>query len=301
MKVKTQKEFQALDEELNLFEDSDWDFLSVLETHEENYELFEDVEDVSLSEVAKDRYYQLMHTALLGVIALILIVWFGGIVLSRRDAKYESFQVAVDSKGTINYINGTEVSGETLIDLNKVLSSYFNTMQSKSDYSNLSYMCLDKSAFEQSYRDALSKMSSNYDKYDCRARAMTEFGSYLKINKIKKAIEKDGKYYVYCDITIPSEDDVNEYIHLYSYNLTKNFMNNEVNSQNIARFLLETMDSSPVPCTTNVLCFEMVKADDNTMRLTSDAQINSIVNSAYETAVEQISLILGSTLTDSSF
>lgn len=301
MRVKTQQEFQALDEELNLFEDSDWDFMSVLETHEENYQLFEELDEVSLTEMRKIRVGQLMPLASLGVLMVVGMIWLGGIALDKKDAEYDAFNLAVDNQGQVQYVEGEEITGEKFIELNQTLSSYFNTLQSKSDYSNLSYMCLDSSTFEKEYRSSLQQMSSNFDKYDCNARAMSEFGSYLKLNKISKVIKKDGQYYVYCNITVPSKDDVYEYIHLYSYNLTKNFMNTEVSSQNIAKFLLDTMNSNPVPCTTQLMCFVMVDASDNTVRLTTDKNITEVIDAAYDTAIQQISKILGGNLSDDSF
>lgn len=301
MRVKSQQEFQALDEELNLFEDSDWDFMSVLETHEENYQLFEELDEVSLSDMHKINVTHLIPFASLGVLLVVGLVWLGGIALDKKDAEYQAFSLSVDNKGQIQYVEGEEITGEKFISLNQTLSSYFNTLQSKSDYSNLTYMCLDSSTFETEYRTSLQRMESNFDKYDCNARAMSEFGSYLKLNKINKAIKKDGKYYVYCDVTVPSKDDVYEYIHLYSYNLTKNFMNTEVSSQNVAKFLLETMDSNPVPCTTQLMCFVMVDASDGTVRISTDKDITNIVSTAYDTAVQQIGKILGSNLTDDSF
>lgn len=301
MRVKTQQEFQALDEELNLFEDSDWDFMSVLETHEENYQLFEELDEVSLTEMRKIRVGQLMPLASLGVLMVVGMIWLGGIALDKKDAEYDAFNLAVDNQGQVQYVEGEEITGEKFIELNQTLSSYFNTLQSKSDYSNLSYMCLDSSTFEKEYRSSLQQMSSNFDKYDCNARAMSEFGSYLKLNKISKVIKKGGQYYVYCNITVPSKDDVYEYIHLYSYNLTKNFMNTEVSSQNIAKFLLDTMNSNPVPCTTQLMCFVMVDASDNTVRLTTDKNITEVIDAAYDTAIQQISKILGGNLSDDSF
>lgn len=300
MKVKSQQEFKALDEELNLFEESEWDFMSVVETQEENYELFSDLEELDLFESNNNRRYT--YLAYMTVFSLILIcsIWLGGIIKRNSDESFENFKTVMESGEQIEYVSGDEVGGEKLIELNQVLSSYFNTLQSKSDYSNLAYLCLTDSSFEKSYRDSLSKMSSTYDEYDCRARALSEFGSYLKLNKIKKAIKSGDRYYVYCDITAPSETDVDEYIHLYSYNMTKNFMNNEVNSQNMSKFLLETMNGTPVPCTTGVFIFEFVEASDNSMRIVSDKNMLNVCDNAYESAISRMSDILGGNLSDTN-
>ena len=46
MKVRTQTEIAKLDEELNLFDEVDWNFYEVLDTHETNFEYFDDSVDL---------------------------------------------------------------------------------------------------------------------------------------------------------------------------------------------------------------------------------------------------------------
>lgn len=299
MKVKAQNEFTSLDEDLNLFDEVEWEFMNVVETHEENFEFFLDVPD------ADDNIRRTVAKNIVPIVALILvvavqIVWLLSTVVTKRDNNYSDLQTSLTTKQEIQYVDGEEVGGEKLISINQVLASYFNTLQLKTDYASLNHVCYNDSIFYTNYDDALNKMESSMDVYDCKVRALSEFGSYMKLNKIQKIVENEGTYYVYAEVTIPSKDDVYDYIHTYSYNLTKFFTNNEVNQQNIAKFLLDTMETNSMPTSTNVICIEVVE-DDKSFSILDDSEIYSICDTAYSYSVTQISRILGNNMSDESF
>ena len=300
MKVKSQNDFQSLDEELNLFEESEWDFMRVVDTQEENFEFFDDIPDIDYDERrAKIRTI----VPFVGIAALIIFsgVWLVNTLSSRVDLEYERLQQSLMGAQTISYVEGDEVSSEDFISINQMLASYFNTLQSKSGYDNLNELCMTDSTFATDYQNSIDKMTETWDVYDCNARAMSEFGTYVKLNKIDKAVLKDNTYYVYCNVTVPSKDDIYQYIHLYSYNLTKYFNSNEVNQQNVARFLIDTMETNPLPTASQTLCIEVVKSADGGFKIVDDSEITSICDTAYNYAISQITKILGNNLSDESF
>lgn len=300
MKVKSQNDFQSLDEELNLFEESEWDFMRVVDTQEENFEFFDDIPDIDYDERrAKIRTI----VPFVGIAALIIFsgVWLVNTLSSRVDLEYERLQQSLMGAQTISYVDGDEVSSEDFISINQMLASYFNTLQSKSGYDNLNALCMTDSTFATDYQNSIDKMTETWDVYDCNARAMSEFGTYVKLNKIDKAVLKDNTYYVYCNVTVPSKDDIYQYIHLYSYNLTKYFNSNEVNQQNVARFLIDTMETNPLPTASQTLCIEVVKSADDGFKIVDDSEITSICDTAYNYAISQITKILGNNLSDESF
>ena len=45
MKIRSANEIKSLDDELNLFEETEWDFLSVVDTKDTNFEYFNDIRD----------------------------------------------------------------------------------------------------------------------------------------------------------------------------------------------------------------------------------------------------------------
>lgn len=300
MKVKSQNDFQSLDEELNLFEESEWDFMRVVDTQEENFEFFDDIPDIDYDERrAKIRTI----VPFVGIAALIIFsgVWLVNTLSSRVDLEYERLQQSLMGAQTISYVEGDEVSSEDFISINQMLASYFNTLQSKSGYDNLNELCMTDSTFATDYQNSIDKMTETWDVYDCNARAMSEFGTYVKLNKIDKAVLKDNTYYVYYNVTVPSKDDIYQYIHLYSYNLTKYFNSNEVNQQNVARFLIDTMETNPLPTASQTLCIEVVKSADGGFKIVDDSEITSICDTAYNYAISQITKILGNNLSDESF
>lgn len=299
MRVKSQNEFKKLDEELNLFDEEDWDFFGgVVDTQEENFEFFNDIQDIDFVGGSKSDIKAVLPFASVACLIVVLGVWLGGTILSRKDASYDAFKEQIANEGVVTYHTGEQVESDMIIEFSQILSSYFGTLQSKTGYSNLTDLCLSTSTFEQSYDSSLSKMESAYDKYDCSARAFQEFGSYIKLNKITNAVYEDDIYYVYCDLTVPSKDDVYEYIHLYSYNLTKYFTSNEADEQSIAKFLLDTMTSCPMPCTSEETCIKFTKASDGSLRIMDDSDITSMCSSAYNYSISQISKILGNNLQD---
>lgn len=300
MKVKSQNDFQSLDEELNLFEESEWDFMRVVDTQEENFEFFDDIPDIDYDERrAKIRTI----VPFVGIAALIIFsgVWLVNTLSSRVDLEYERLQQSLMGAQTISYVEGDDVSSEDFISINQMLASYFNTLQSKSGYDNLNVLCMTDSTFATDYQNSIDKMTETWDVYDCNARAMSEFGTYIKLNKIDKAVLKDNTYYIYCNVTVPSKDDIYQYIHLYSYNLTKYFNSNEVNQQNVARFLIDTMETNPLPTASQTLCIEVVKSADDGFKIVDDSEITSICDTAYNYAISQITKILGNNLSDESF
>lgn len=301
MKTKTKSEFQALDEELNLFEDSEWDFMKVIEEQEENFEFFDDIPDIDYN-ARKTRIKNILP--FVGIIVIILVqgVWLGNLIREKPDEDFLNFQASLTQEQQIQYVKGDEVPSEDFVKINTLLFDYFKTLQSKQGYANLSNACLgNKSTFTEEYNNSIMRMESTFDKYDCNARALSEFGSYLKLNKIDKAVLSDDTYYIYCNISLPSKDDVAEYIHLYSYNLTKYFMNKEVTQENVARFLLETMETNPVPSTTSTICLEIVKDKNKNFKIVDDSEVLNIASSAYNYSIGQIAKVLGSTLTDETF
>lgn len=300
MKTKTQNEFHSLDEELNLFEESEWDFMRVVDTHEENFEFFDDIPDIDYDE----RRAKIMTIVpFIGIAALIIGsgVWLGNTISSRVDIEYEKFQESLVGGQVIDYVEGDEVAGDEFIAINQMLASYFNTLKAKEGYGALNDLCITDSMFATDYQNSIDKMTETWDIYDCNARAMSEFGSSIKLNKIDKAVFADNTYYIYCNVTVPSKDDIYQYIHLYSYNLTKYFNSNEVNQQNVARFLIDTMETNPVPTASQTICLEVMKTKDGSFKILDDSEIAGICDTAYNYAISQITKILGNNLSDESF
>ena len=137
----------------------------------------------------------------------------------------------------VAYVEGSLCDDNVIIEASSLCSDYFNVLNSESSYNYLDTLCLNKSDFNTVYQNYVSNMNYSYDINDCYARLLRYFGSYCRLNKIQKVIYKDGTYYCYMAMTVPSQDDIQGYIRLYSYNFTKHFTITDINEGNIVRYL----------------------------------------------------------------
>lgn len=295
MRVKSIQEIAALDEDLNLFEEDEWKFMGVTED-DENFEFFNDVRDIDFLDVHSN-IRLILPFCIIGALILISGFWLYNIISSRQDSSYIDFKNKLTEEASIDYVDGTDVDSARLISINQSLQNYCKVLESGRGYKDLNNLCESTSTFYDSYNTQLCKMSSTFDAHDCYARMISEFGTYIKCSKIDRAIEKDGIIYVYADLVVPDKDSIYEWLHLYSYNLTKYFNSNAINKMNIVRFLLNTMKDNPIPCNTQSFVFEYSVEPNGTVKLLDDSQIMGICKTAYNYAISQTSKTLGGNLT----
>lgn len=293
MRVKSGTEIAALDEELNLFEEEEWNFFDVGK-EEDNFEFFNDVRDVDFLDTHSN-IRMIVPIAILGVLILISGIHLYRIIMSHDDMEFDKFKTELTSEYKANYIKGKDVSSEDFIEISKKLQDYFKILEKGKDYKSLNRFCEGNSNFYTTYKGNMDKMRGAFDEYDCYARMMSDFGKSIKCNKIDRAIVKDNVVYVYADLVVPDKDSIYEWLHLYSYNMTKYFTTKELTKCNIARFLLDTMEENPVPSNVNHYVFQFSKIEDDLV-LMDDSQIVGVCNVAYNYTVSQVSKILGGSL-----
>lgn len=288
MRTKSRQELESLDDDLKLFAEEDWDFLNVTQ-EDENYQYFNDVIDVDFSN--KIGVKTLIPIGVIGVLVCFCCIWLGVSVMSKPDIDYEQFKASGGNQ-QISYVDGEEVSSDDLIDLSAVIQSYCGVLNQGSDYAQLKPYCRGTSVFADTYIAQVSSMKSAMDEHDCYARMIKKLGGYIKCNKIDRAIQKDNIIYTYVELNVPDKTSVSEWINLYKYNMTKYFTNKEATEQNIVGFLLETMESNPIPCTSQPYVLEYVETSEG-YKLVDDANILSICTEAYNHSISQTSQVLG--------
>lgn len=297
--VRTHEDILNLDEELALFEEDSWDFYDPVINHVQNYEYFNDIRDTEFVKEHRVLKRVALGTALICTYAVgvfVLLLKTGAI---GNDLSYESAK-KIDStlvQQNIIYETGVSCNSADIISASQTLASYFKVLRDKTGYIRLNDLCSGTSKFNDTYSNYLNKSQYSFDSFDCYARLLSEFGSFCNISKINKLIERDGNYYCYASISMPSAQDAYEYVYLYQYSFTKHFSADEVNEANVVRYLLDLTNSSAVPCTTSEYCIVMEKKN-GVLLIKDDFVITNQCMQSYSTSIGQIISILGGNLTE---
>lgn len=279
-----------LDEDLDLFSDTEWNFFEVTD-NDLNSEYFCDIEEVNFL----DKHIRLR--LFLPYFLLAFLISFGGIwliniIMHRKDNAYENYKASIDSN-VVSYIDGEEGSSEDYINISKTLQDYCNVLAQGSNYKDLDKYCITTSVFNSTYEDYRNRMQSNYDTYDNFSRSMRLFGSCIKSNRVDKVIVKDDTYYAYVRLTYPTKESVREYVNLHKYNAVKNFNGLEISESELSRFLLDTLETNQIACNEEVVTLEFMKQGG--MKLVSDNDILYMCNTAYSYAIGQLSNAISNT------
>lgn len=300
IEVRSQQEIFSLDEELNLFDEANWDFLNVSETAE-NYEYYNDIRDIDFEEESALRIFknELVPLFILGVVAILSIVLCLGVLgVFKNSQNYENILGVENSDKSstniVNYIDGDECNNSDLVLISKTLSNYCGILKAKSSYSNLNTLC-SESSFFNCYKDYTDNIKESYDINDCYARGFSQFGSFISVNKIDRVIKKDNTYYCYVYLNVPTNEDIFQYVYMHQYDIAKYFTNREINEENIVRFLLDTTEQSAISSTSVGYCIEFEKSGSDFIikndKIFSDDAINS-----FKEATTQVTNIIRGTI-----
>lgn len=295
MKVKTKKELSELDEELNLFDESDWNFLNVQSGS--NLEYFNDIRDEDFRKRGINdviRYF--VVTLIVCSIFLVLGVWLYNITVGRYVLTDGDANSVNDTAIALQRVQNAEKADDSdFIEISKVTSSYFNILQVGSSYDVLNNFCLTSSTFystEKAYRE---KMEYSYDTNDCYSRALRCFGKYFSLSKINEVLVKDDIYYVYASMGYPDDDVLTEYFYIYSNDMTKFFNVNSITEQNVVKYIIQLADTYGIPSSTEEVCIKMCKTDSGEFVIMDDSLVTNQCTTSYNYAISQVIKILGGT------
>ncbi len=292
MRVKSKQELEDLDMSLDLFDDSDWDFLGVDPKETKNFEYFNDIKDTDYL-----KPHSTLHTVLPiivtsclciavlglgGAFALTKIGAFSGEVYNQQLASSEANLKVERVQG------GTPVESDVSLEVTRVLTSYFTILQAKDSYAELKDYCKDTSIFNSTYNSFVEQMEVNYDTNDCFARAMRYFGGQSRISKVNEILEKDGVYYVYVDAYLPTDSSVTSYMRYNDYNISKHFTSTEVNEANMLMYFFELANTSQVTYDLQEYCIPCTLDENGQMTLVEDYDIANACTSAYQTVVDEM-------------
>jgi len=291
--IRTQQDILDLDTELDIFEEADWNFLKVDESLD-NYEYFNDVRDSDfLQDTTSEKAKRLLP--IMVCIAITSVVAAGSIVYVNHNATkgYKSIQSVVSAEDSIKQarVDGKPASNDEQVAIGNTLSGYFNALHS-GDFGSLDKYVKSGSSLTDTYNNDISKTSTSYDSYDCEARALKSFANMCSVSDIHDVIKKDGVYYVYVDLNMPSSNAMRDYIYTYKYNFTKHFSGTSVTRENVLIYLLDTLESNPVSTKTSEYCLTFTEAD-GIIYLNSDSTILAECQKGYNTAISEVISALG--------
>lgn len=292
LKVKTKEELHNLDEELDLFNEDDWNFLDV---HcGENLEYFNDLRDEDFRKTTcKDMIYYTLITLGVCLVFLVSGLWLYSVTIGRHLISDEAVSITNDVTVSLQRIEeGTTVPDDVYIEISKTLSGYFNILNNGSDYSMLNSFCLNSSNFTDTEELYRSKMEYTFDKNDCYARSLKCFSKYITMSRVNEVLVKDGTYYAYVTLNYPDNDLLTEYFYTYSSDLTKYFNKCDITEQNIVRYILDTSDTYGVPTSDKEVCIELYSIDGSYL-ISDDSFVTNTCNSVYNHAVSQVIKNLG--------
>lgn len=299
MRIRDTAGIVSLDEELNLFKEPDWDFLNqpILEKSE-NWQFYNDVKDKEF-DIKVNNSENLKNA--LTIIAILAIACVGIGILkfgfmdndrSDYDRLVSMSNTSVEDGNKLTYIDGEQCSDDEFYSVSNTVNGYFSVLKSEAHLNYLSSYCNSKdSNFTSTYNKYKEQMHTNYDIYDCYARALKATGGYCNFNRVDKVIKRDNKYYAYVVLNVPTVVDVQNYVNTYKINMTKYFTTNEQTDNNFYRFLLTTMQDYAMPTTESMYCFEMKKVNDG-FYFIDDSQITQLCIQDFTSAIAYMSILV---------
>lgn len=293
MKVKTKQELLDLDEELNLFDETDWNFLNVQDGV--CLEYFNDIVDDDFKK--RSILDVLRYTLIVLSVCCILTVsgvWLYRVTVGRNLSTLSDVNATNDVIVKLKRVeNASGVSDEDYIEISKVISSYFNVLRNGNSYDILNNFCLSSSTFYNTEKLYREKMIHSYDSNDCYSRALRCFGTYFTVSKINEVLYKDGTYYIYANLNYPDNNALTEYFYVYANDMTKFFTSNEITEQNMVRYIVNLADTYGIPSSSSEICIEMYKNDSGEFVFIDDSFVTNKCTTAYNYAISQVIRVLG--------
>lgn len=295
--MMTVSSYVNLDEELNLFEEDLWDFFNPQETNRDNFEFFEPTYVETFTDPKS--YVNPIYVGTFILLLIVTVAYFGVSLRSLFDEDYVATKsvASYNYKEDIIYVEGTDCSNEDVIEISQLLTAYTRVLDTGKGYNRLNDYCADKdSNFLRTYNSYCDNIKYSFDTDDCYARLMQAFGKTIDIIRIDRVIEKEGVYYCYVNMSIPTSTDIHDYIYLYSYNMTKYFTSNDVTQANVVNYLLDMLEYAKISCTNDIYCFRVIRQSNGILVLEDDTVITNLVKGTYTEAVSQMSEVLGNKL-----
>lgn len=287
MTIKTKYELQQLDEDLHLFEEEEWDFFS---------ESFITSRDEDFMLVPKSEYikYGVCVATLVGAI-LFSGVHLYNITIGRHLLSGNAVQAVspYNTKTKLDRVDGSSVSSEDFIEVQRLLSGYFSIVQSGNSLKLLNSMCVDNSKYYLNEQSHMNSMKSSYDEDDCYLRATKCFARYISILRVNDVIYSDGTYYAYVQMGYPDKDSLREYYYSNSSILKKYVSARSISKESIVRGITSLIEAYDLPISDEEICIELKKDSISGYLIRDDTFVLDRCEEIYNNSIEYIVELLG--------
>lgn len=297
MRVRTKIDIQQFDDEIDLFNEEDWCFLDIPETYE-NVEYFNDIRDDDFDRSSKledTKRWVLVGTYIALLVALIM--FFIQRLELLKQTNYNDLSniqsVAENTNVKLDRVDGVQAEDMELVAISGVIDNYIFTLQAEQDYKPLYDYCAVTSTYADTYYSLTSNIVTSYDANDCYARILREFGGFCKTGKVNEVIVKDGVYYAYVELSLPTEADTSEFVYANSYNMTKHFNSIKPTEINIVKYILDLTELNAYTCTKKEYCIKFRKDESENFVMVDDTVISSTCINGYSDLIEQIRYTVG--------
>ena len=296
MNIRTPNEIKTLDDEINLFEEENWNFLEVVkDSSQNNFEYFNDIRDTDFSKHSAKSVLTKVVVLLIFVLFITVFALLGTIFLglNKTDIDIENLNNLGSSTTTkLVHKTGDDVDNEDFLAIQELISKYMRVVSSKGSYESLNTMCKTSSNFADTYYSNTAKIKVTYDKNDCYARALREFGGLCKINKVTDVVKKDDIYYCYVTISVPTDANAKDFVYRNQYNIIKSFVGVKPTETELYKGLFNILDTSIFPTTSNEFEVKMVKKGSK-FKIVEDTFITSICVDSHSRTVYEMSRVVG--------
>lgn len=299
MKTKTTS---SLD--VNIFNEEDWDFFSEAAVATEAYDYI-NTEQTASRRLRLRAFKEAIKTGTIAfLVAFVVLVVFVAVTaasLTYMSRAMEHQNDVSNKKVQAEHTNqleriegGKEVDNDVLRDVSGTLTTYFDVLRVEAGYDNLDNFVSGGSNFTATEAAYRSSTEVSYDVNDCNARILRQLGSCVTLNKINDLYEKDGIYYCYASLNVPSTTQLSTYYRGYNYDLTKFFKVNDVSTANVAKFVVTVLNNRDFPIAETEWLFTL-KYEDGIYKIIDDTEITDYcmrISSSSMTTV--IGLVKGS-------
>ena len=292
---KIKNEEWSLDDELDLFSDTDWKFIDTTIT--DNIEYYNDIRDTQFdgnntNDDSMRRFIAISLFSFAFIVLCMLGIQWSGVLNNRGD--YERVN-------NIQSVNSTEVKtseregdtvndSEILISADKTLTNYFTSLGTSS-FTELNDFCVHSSLADM-YKDRKDNIKTTYDVNDCYARLLKTLALQSRKGRINEIRRVDNKYLVYMNIALPTEADVSDFVYNNKYNLVKQFNTAELSTENIIQYILKLFEISKIGTTSAEYCIEL----NEDFKIIDDSLLCDVYTNTYKDLLENIVQIVGGDL-----